>query len=140
MKKAAKGFFFLYLIIVLRITVFRSGFGTHPLFADGFVNLTLFEDYLPLIRERHWYLFLYLFVGNIIWFIPFGMYLEYTGQQKKGWRILLCGFLFSLTIESLQFVFGTGYSELDDLILNTLGAGIGAAAVKAVRRIRSRPA
>ena len=140
MKKTGSFFFVLYLIAVLRITVFRSDFGTHPLFADGRINLTLFRDYIPLAMGGHWQLFLYLFVGNVIWFVPFGMYLKYVGKPRRGFQILLCGFLFSLLIESLQFVFGTGYSELDDLILNTLGSGIGASVADAVTRIRNRPA
>ena len=35
------------------------------------------------------------------------------------------GFLLSLSIETAQFVLGSGVSELDDLILNTLGALLG---------------
>lgn len=31
-----------------------------------------------------------------------------------------------LIIETLQYIFGTGVSELDDLVLNTMGAGLGA--------------
>jgi glycopeptide antibiotics resistance protein len=36
------------------------------------------------------------------------------------------GFLLSAMIETLQFILGTGVSELDDLILNTFGVWIGA--------------
>lgn len=44
-------------------------------------------------------------------------------KKLDGW---LLGLLFSFAIELLQYVFGTGISELDDLILNSLGAWIGA--------------
>lgn len=40
--------------------------------------------------------------------------------------IAVMGLLFSLFIETMQYILGTGISELDDLILNTLGAVIGA--------------
>ena len=125
-KLALKILFWVYIAIVFRITVFRSGFGFDHLFQNGNINLTLFCDYIPLIREGHWYMFMYLFVGNIIWFIPFGFYLRYTGKPKGILRITICGFFLSLTIETLQYVFGTGYSELDDLVLNTFGVWIGA--------------
>lgn len=130
--------FWIYVAIVFRITVFRSGFGWNHLWENGSINLTLFQGYIPIVKEGHWFLFLYLFVGNIIWFIPFGMYLEYSGKVNNIRWILLYGFLFSLTIESLQYVFGTGYSELDDLILNTFGVWIGAIFWKIIRRIRER--
>ncbi|MDE6917759.1 MAG: VanZ family protein, partial [Lachnospiraceae bacterium] len=62
--------------------------------------------------------------------VPFGMYLQYMGKTKTLLRAAACGLLFSLCIETMQYVFGTGYSELDDLILNTIGAWIGAAVVR----------
>ncbi|WP_328588356.1 VanZ family protein [Corynebacterium urinipleomorphum] len=42
----------------------------------------------------------------------------------------LVGGGFSLIIETWQFFFGLGYSDIDDLILNTLGAFIGAVLAK----------
>lgn len=126
----------LYLGILLRITVFRSGFGIEHLFQNGNVNLTLFTEYLPMLQRGEWFRFIYLFVGNIVWFVPLGMYLELGKRVKPLWKILLWGLALSLLIETLQYVFGTGVSELDDLILNTLGCGCGAVFVRAVRKIR----
>ena len=111
-----------YLAVVLRITVFRGGFGAHALFG-GTVNPTVFAAYLPLLQGRDWATFVYLFFGNIAWFVPFGLFLRRFGYPLP--RTLLLGFAFSLAIETLQFVFATGFSELDDLILNTAGAGLG---------------
>ncbi|MDE6622287.1 MAG: VanZ family protein [Lachnospiraceae bacterium] len=127
--------FLLYLAVVLRITVFRSTFTLQNLCQNGRMVLTLFDGYLDLIRRRDWFAFTYLFVGNIIWFVPFGMYLQYMGKQKKVLHTAFYGFLFSLLIETLQYVFGTGFSELDDLVLNTLGSWIGGGLVKSGTRI-----
>ena len=75
-----------YLAVLLRITVFRSGFGTHGLCSDGQINLKLFEAYIPLIRTRDWDRFAYLFIGNLIWFVPLGMYVRYrkAGRGDRG--------------------------------------------------------
>lgn len=127
--------FLLYLAIVLRITVFRSTFTLQNLCQNGRIVLTLFEGYIDLIRRGDWFAFTYLFVGNIIWFVPFGMYLQYMGKQRKLLYIAIDGFLFSLLIETLQYVFGTGFSELDDLVLNTLGAWIGGGLIKVGQKI-----
>ena len=126
--------FWLYIAAVLRITVFRPGFLPVELLKNGSINLTLFQGYVPLLKKGDWFRFLYLFGGNIIWFVPFGMYLEHKSRGNSLWKIVLAGFLFSLTIESLQYLFGTGYSELDDLILNTAGVFAGAVFVKGVKR------
>ena len=122
-----KCLFIIYIGILLRITVFRSGFGFRNLCRNGLINLTLFESYIPLIENRDLKRIIYLFVGNIIWFVPCGFYLRRFGKRElKTWEIWLLGLLFSFIIEFLQYVFGTGISELDDLILNSLGAWIGA--------------
>lgn len=122
--------FLIYIAVVLKITVFRSSFSLNHLFQNGTVNLTIFKGYTIFIRSKNWYRLIYLFVGNIIWFIPFGMYLQYTGKIESVLLVTLYGMLFSLCIETLQYVFGTGISELDDIILNTFGAWIGAVSVK----------
>lgn len=130
--------FIIYIAVLLRITVFRSNFSLNGLFQNGNVNLTLFIDYMRYIRGRKWFLFFYLFVGNIVWFIPFGMYLQYTKKFKNILTVTLCGMLFSLCIETMQYVFGTGVTELDDLILNTFGAFLGAVCVKLFQKFRYR--
>ena len=122
-----KCLFIIYIGVLLRNTVFRSGFGFRNLCKNGIINLTLFESYIPLIKSRDIIRIIYLFVGNIIWFVPFGFYLRRFGKrERKSWEIWLLGLLLSFIIEFLQYVFGTGISEMDDLILNSLGAWMGA--------------
>lgn len=126
--------FLLYIITVLRITVFRSGFSFDHLLT-GSINTALFTEYGPMLRQGRWLLFVYLFFGNIVWFVPLGMYLQYTQKTKRLLTAALYGFLFSLLIESLQYLFGTGTSEVDDLVLNTFGAWSGAAFINLARYI-----
>lgn len=122
------GLFLAYLGILFKITVFRSGFHWGDWCQNGNINLTLFTSYIPLLENRDFKRIIYLFVGNIIWFVPLGFYLRrFTGRKRAVWEVFLAGLLLSLMIECLQYVFGTGVSELDDLILNSLGAWIGAA-------------
>ena len=130
--------FICYLAVLLRITVFRSGFGAHGFCSDGRINLKLFEEYIPLIQTHDWDRFVYLFVGNIIWFVPLGMYVQY--RRAKGGILLaaVLGFVLSLLIETMQYLFGTGISELDDLILNTAGAALGALFLHIFRHVAKR--
>lgn len=65
-------------------------------------------------------------IMNVIVFIPVGMMLGSLLRVKGSWAIaLLIGCSISLTIESLQFLFIKGFSELDDVMHNTLGCMIG---------------
>ncbi len=132
---APPALFGLYLAALLVITVIRPG--TEKIcFFGGSLHLTLLADYLPILHNSvPW--FIYLFVGNIVWFIPLGLYLTLFRARTVG-RAVLCGFLLSLFIEVMQFVLGTGITETDDLLLNTLGALLGAAIGLALRRVTRR--
>lgn len=114
--------FVLYLAVLLCITVIRPGSGGYR-FMGGSLHLTVLADYVPIFHNSiPW--FLYLFVGNIVWFLPFGYYLT-RFHLISVCRAVFYGFLFSLFIEIMQYVLGTGISEPDDLILNTLGSLLG---------------
>ena len=114
--------FGLYLLVLFRITVFRSGWYANAFFS-GEIDLIPFQSIFGYLFDGRWFDFVYLFFGNILWFVPFGVYLSIKGQKLR-W-VTLWTFLLSLSIELLQFVFSSGYSDVEDLILNTLGGMVG---------------
>jgi glycopeptide antibiotics resistance protein len=63
--------------------------------------------------------------GNIAIFIPLGIYIALFIKDKDIFAKMLFIFLVSLSIEIIQFVFGLGASDIDDIILNCLGGFIG---------------
>ena len=79
---------------------------------------------------------------NIIMTIPFGFLLAAIWPEFRSLKkVMLAGFLFSLTIESMQ-LFTLRFSTTGDLITNTLGAVIGylifAILFRLLGRIRSK--
>ncbi|MBV7292921.1 VanZ family protein [Corynebacterium sp. TAE3-ERU16] len=66
--------------------------------------------------------------GNIALFLPFGalVCLLLRDRADRIKRTALTGLGLSLLIETLQFIFAVGYSDVDDLMLNTAGAAAGA--------------
>ena len=78
-------------------------------------------------------------IMNVIVFIPIGMILGSLLRVKGSWSkygswfkvngswliVLLIGCGISVTIEALQFWFMKGFSEVDDVMHNTLGTLIG---------------
>lgn len=79
--------------------------------------------------------------SNVGVFIPFGLFLsEYLSITKhfSTWRrlglVTIFGFGLSLCIESLQLVLSVGFFELTDLVMNTLGAFLGARVAALIRR------
>lgn len=64
--------FAVYLIILFKITVVRNGFDLAFLFQRGKLNLLPFVELISTLQKDGLYRFLYFFIGNIIWFVPFG--------------------------------------------------------------------
>ena len=56
---------------------------------------------------------------NIVLFVPLGFLIG-------GWQGIVVGIVLSCGIEAAQYIFRLGYCELDDVLNNTIGAGIGA--------------
>ena len=64
--------------------------------------------------------------GNVIGFLPFGFILPVIFRRmNSGFLICVSGFILSLTVEVIQLVTKVGCFDVDDMILNTLGATLG---------------
>lgn len=63
--------------------------------------------------------------GNVLMFVPLGIYLANEIKQFRFWKVLAAVIGTSLGIEVCQFVFKRGASDIDDLLLNTIGGLIG---------------
>lgn len=139
MKRSTKGIlwvvFLLYLGVLLKITVFRSSFGSYPLCSHGQIELIPFVGLIQIFHNSV-RVFLYLFVGNLIWFVPLGILLPLLTKVQRS--TILWGFLLSLYIEVSQYIFGTGVSEVEDLILNTAGTAIGYGLFRLLRKVWRR--
>ncbi len=72
-------------------------------------------------------------MGNVAVFIPLGVGLAglfHRPPRRRGVSLALCvlgGALLSLTIESIQFDMPTRAADSTDVLLNSLGAALGAA-------------
>ena len=66
-------------------------------------------------------------LGNIVVFIPCGAYCALFNKNKGIPVNLLIVFSISLSAEILQYLFACGISDIDDVLLNSLGGLIGIA-------------
>jgi len=88
-------------------------------------------DY-PTLRE-----ILLNFIGNYAMFIPVGIVWPYVFRElDKPWKTILAGIGFSLLIELIQLPFYDRVSDIDDLILNSLGYFTGYGVYLLIKRIR----
>lgn len=91
------------------------------------INLIPFRTIGGFFRHFVLDIFLVNIVGNLVMFMPwgFGLVLLWKRNQSVG-RILLLCFGITVLIESVQLFIGRSV-DVDDLILNFLGGGMGAA-------------
>ena len=62
---------------------------------------------------------------NVLAFIPLGFFLGWTFGKSSVVKTIFAGLMISAIVESLQFFIKRGFSEIDDIIHNTLGCFIG---------------
>lgn len=90
-------------------------------------------------RGDSWFAPLFGYVGNVAFFVPFGVLLYILLHRTSPARALafttLGGLALSLTMETAQYAFSLGFSDIDDVIMNTIGAALGAALAMASDKI-----
>lgn len=106
--------FIVYLLILFNVV-------TYPVNEYGKNNLNLFQELFRYKIGSN--LFIQNIVGNILLFIPFGMFLNSYFKVKK-WHLIIITILYSFSIELTQILIGRVF-DIDDIILNLLGSLIG---------------
>ncbi len=113
-------------LAVMFVTVFLS---REPGSRQG-IDMTLFGTWGE-TPQAHAFV-----IENILLFVPFGILYPLAVsttdrkpdlRKKIGWEkfIVLLGFLISVGIETVQLISERGYCQLDDVLMNTLGALVG---------------
>jgi glycopeptide antibiotics resistance protein len=87
------------------------------------VPLRTIKTYLH-VRHSHTRLSALNLIGNIAVFIPFGGLIP-LAMGGRWWRMMLVSTLGVCLLEGLQLVSKRGIFDVDDILLNTLGAMIG---------------
>ena len=134
--------FLLYLALLSYLMFFSEDFGrTNPNRGYAY-NLAPFKEIMRFITYYETLGMKAVVVnlaGNVIAFMPFGFFMPVVSRRSRGpVRIIFLGFGFSLMLETIQLVFKVGSFDVDDLILNTLGAAIGFFCYRRVQRFRVR--
>lgn len=63
-------------------------------------------------------------LGNMLIFMPFGLFISYILKSKKIFPITLITLITSITIETTQLIIGRVF-DIDDILLNVLGSLFG---------------
>ena len=133
--------FLVYLLALVYFLFFAEEYGRRNFFElDYRYNLVPFQEIRRfwIYREKVGFLAAFLnLAGNVIGFLPFGFIVPVMHKKMESfWKVSLLGFLFSLCVETIQLITKVGCFDVDDLILNTLGAMIGCGAFLICNKFR----
>lgn len=104
--------------------------GSTPIADHGYKNINLIpfkvlsDTYKQVFEKGNIYAFLINFLGNIVMFIPIGLFLPLLWHNVSFKKTVLIGFSSSLFIEISQLALARS-TDIDDLWINTLGVVIG---------------
>ncbi|MBQ2642680.1 MAG: VanZ family protein [Eubacterium sp.] len=83
-------------------------------------------DVIPFDRAGGFRLILIYSLANMLIFIPIGTLIPLIHKKLNSWKVvLMIGLVLSLIIETLQYIFACGSTQVEDVIMNTLGAIVG---------------
>lgn len=129
--------FFCYFLILLKVIVFKYPYARLVEIASswekgvileglGTANFTLFKTIKMYIRYWGKLNSFENLVGNVVSFIPLGFLLPFLQEESRHfWVLFLNAFILVCAIEVFQLVTAFGAFDVDDILLNCIGAMTG---------------
>jgi glycopeptide antibiotics resistance protein len=116
--------FFIYLLAVIHLTF--TPFQVWPAYLARNATLIPFVETIGMFQYERLTISLYNIFGNLVMLVPFGFFLALIFPRTRKLRtIVLYSFCLSFFIELLQWVWAIRVFDIDDIILNTIGGGLG---------------
>lgn len=120
--------FICYIVVMLQLLFRLNAIPEIDIYAARSVNLIPFYtiwNYLSKTVCVSTAIVLYNVLGNIVIFIPYGLYIQVLRKDKRFHISLLQVAVTPFIVEAVQFAFNLGSADIDDVILNCLGGVIG---------------
>ncbi|MGN0388860.1 MAG: VanZ family protein [Suilimivivens sp.] len=129
--------FFIYLLIVIKLIIFKYPYEQLKAIADSWekgvilegldtANFTLFKTIRMYIKYSYKLNSFENLIGNIVVFVPYGFLFPYVLKKGRNFFVMLLNaFLFVTGIEIFQLFSAFGAFDVDDILLNCVGAVIG---------------
>lgn len=141
-----KLFFVIYILVVMKVIIFKHPYGemlaTAASWRRGVIlqglstaNFTPFKTIKMYIDYAYKLNSVENLAGNVLVFVPFGFLFPMVAREgDRFFVMLLNAFVFVLGIEVFQLFSAFGAFDVDDLLLNCLGAVLGFVIFRLIRR------
>ena len=117
--------FLAYLLFLSYLLFYSAGFDRveHEQYRYNFIMFQEIMRYYNFgMRTGRWMLFVLNVIGNIVVFMPIGMFLPSLFSRCKNVVLTtILSFEISLCVEVVQLLTKVGSFDVDDLLLNTIG-------------------
>ena len=145
-----KLFFAIYILIVLKVIIFKYPYEELLARALGWCRGAVWQglgtaNFTPFRTIKMYIDYAYKLnsvenlAGNVLAFVPFGFLFPLVARDgERFFVMLLNAFVFVLGIEVFQLFSAFGAFDVDDILLNCLGASLGFAAYRLIRFFRDR--
>lgn len=149
-KRFFKILFTVYIVVVIKVIIFKYPFAQLRAIADTWQKGVILEglgtaNFVPFHTIKMYIDYAYKLnsvenlAGNILVFVPFGFLFPMVFQDGGKFSVMfLNAFTFVIGIETFQLFSAFGAFDVDDILLNCLGAALGFGVYKAVEQWRKR--
>lgn len=146
-----KLFFAIYILFVIKVIIFKYPIGQLRSIVDSWQKGVILEglgtaNFIPFKTIKMYIEYSYKLnsvenlAGNILVFVPFGIFLPVLSKESRRFSVMLLNvFVLVLGIETFQLFSAFGAFDVDDILLNCLGAALGYGVYRlACRILRNR--
>lgn len=145
-----KLFFAIYILVVIKVIIFKYPYEELSAIARSWRRGVIFEglgtaNFTPFRTIKMYIEYAYKLnsvenlAGNVLVFVPFGFLFPLVAREgERFFVMLLNAFVFVLGIEVFQLFSAFGAFDVDDILLNCLGAVLGFGAYRLLRYWREK--
>lgn len=145
-----KLFFAIYILVVIKVIIFKYPLEELLTIAASWRRGVIFEglgtaNFMPFKTIKMYIDYSYKLnsvenlAGNVLVFVPFGFLFPLVAREgERFFVMLLNAFVFVLGIEVFQLFSAFGAFDVDDILLNCLGASLGFGVYRLMRFMRER--
>lgn len=145
-----KLFFVIYILVVIKVIIFKYPYRDLLALAAGWrrgviwqglstANFTPFKTIKMYIDYAYKLNSVENLAGNVLAFVPFGFLFPMVARDgERFFVMLLNAFVFVLGIEVFQLFSAFGAFDVDDILLNCLGASLGFVVYRLARFFRKK--
>lgn len=150
-KRFLQFLFAVYIVVVIKVIIFKYPFEQLQAIANTWQKGVILEglgtaNFVPFHTIKMYIDYAYKLnsvenlAGNILAFVPFGFLFPMVGKDGEKFPVMfLNAFTFVLGIETFQLFSAFGAFDVDDILLNCLGAALGFVAYRLfLRRKRNK--